>query len=109
MKRVISIFFIFLCIAAEVSEGNTFLVEEESSRIEERAGKVELEETFTPFFKERNLIRREPASRRLIAKDHSSVKRISEVESNAVKIQYQLHTYRQQYIPVYLVKKVFLI
>jgi len=108
MKKVIAIFFIFLCVVAEVAEGNTFF-ENESARFEERADKIEVEETFTPFFRERNLIRQEPTSRPLIEKDHAYVKRIFAAESIAVKIQYHLHAYRQQNIPIYLVKRVFLI
>jgi hypothetical protein len=110
MKIFISIFFIFLCIVAEAAEHNTFLCNEESVRVEERAGEIQFEETLTPYFKVRNSLRREPAgSRPLISSDHSSVKGITEAKNEIVKIQYQLHAHTQQTSPVYLVKKVFLI
>lgn len=107
MKRFISIFFIFLCVAAEVAGGNAFLYDEET-RFEERAGKIELEETLVPFIKDRNSVRRE-STRPLVTSSYTSVNRIAETKSIAVKTQYQLHTHTQQNIPVYLVKSVFLI
>lgn len=110
MKRLISLFFIFLCVVAEVTGGNALLCDEESTRFEERAGKIELEETLIPYIKDRNLVRREPTCRSLVTRSYTpSVLRIAETESVAVKIQYQLHSHAQRNIPVYLVKKVFLI
>jgi len=109
MKRFISIVFIFLCVAAEVAGDNAFLDGEESTRFEERACKIELEETLIPFFRDRNLVRREPTSRPLVTKNYVCVTRIAKIESIAVKKQYQLHFHTQQNIPVYLVKRVFLI
>ncbi|MBL7873354.1 MAG: hypothetical protein JNM78_17170 [Cyclobacteriaceae bacterium] len=109
MKRLISIFFITLCIAGEIAAANTLFFDEESARIEERTNEKELEGTFISFLKIRNSVRRELTSRPLISRSHTSVKRIAETESVAVNTQYQLHDQTQLTIPVYLVKKVFLI
>lgn len=109
MKRFISIFFISLCIAGEIAAANTLFFDEESSRIEERTNERESERTIIPFYKVRNSISREPGRRLLISRSHLSANGISETKSATVKIQYQLHSHTQQNIPVYLVKKVFLI
>ncbi len=109
MKRFISVFFISLCIAGEIAAANTLFFDEESSRIEERTNEKESERTIIPFFKVRNSINHEPGRRLLVGRNHLSANRISETKSATVNIQYQLHSHTQQNIPVYLVKKVFLI
>ncbi len=110
MKKFISLFFIFLCLVSEIAGGHALLCDEESVRVEERAGEAGFEENLTPLFKVRNSVRREPTgSRPLISSGLSSVKGITETKNKIVRIQYQLHAHTQQTTSVYLVNKVFLI
>jgi hypothetical protein len=109
MKVFISIFFIFLCFAAEVAQSNISLYSGESTRSEERAGEIE-GETQPPVFKVRTSVRLDANSNRtLLSRGYSSRKSEIEIESETVKIQHRLHALTHQGQPVYLVKKVFLI
>jgi hypothetical protein len=111
MKKVVSIFFIFLCVTGEIAVNNLLLYNSETpeTRYEERAG-GEIEQNLLPVIKVKTATKREPtAARPLITKRYVQAASIAETENEVSNIQSQLHSETHRLMPMYLVKKVFLI
>jgi hypothetical protein len=108
MKKVVSICFIFLCVAGEIAISSTLLYNSET-RSEERAG-GEMEENLLPVVKVKTTTRRNPiVVRPLITQRYVQVVNVAEAENEVSKIQSQLYSTAHRPMPVYLVKRVFLI